>query len=195
MKLRYLLRTVYTTMKKQAGGGGHYRQTFLISFWGRCIPITDTESCCQKNWFHYRDRSVGMSGENLSLQMQLLSCIPITFHCRYSFRAQTNAFCNHVGYNGMPHWLLFIQHVQRLIGKSRLGEDDSIRRFSSSYICTHFFNLTDPLSDVSIRCCNSVIIQDKSPDCKFREIWVAVVSVWKPSLGVTSSQSHQSQSA
>ena len=38
--------------------------------------------------FHYRDRSLGISAENLSLQIQILSGIPISHHYRYRFWAQ-----------------------------------------------------------------------------------------------------------
>ena len=38
--------------------------------------------------FHYRDRSLGISAENLSLQIQIPSWIPINIHYRYRFRAQ-----------------------------------------------------------------------------------------------------------
>ena len=30
---------------------------------GYQLPIADTESCCRRINFHYRDRSVGMSAE------------------------------------------------------------------------------------------------------------------------------------
>ena len=38
--------------------------------------------------FSFQNRSVEMSAENLALQIQILSWIPINFHCRYRFRAQ-----------------------------------------------------------------------------------------------------------
>ena len=51
--------------------------------------------------FHYRDRSVGIWAENLSVQIQTLSWIPINFHYRYRFWARNELiFCNHFGYNG-----------------------------------------------------------------------------------------------
>ena len=38
--------------------------------------------------FHYGERSVGITAENLSLQIQILSWIPIKIHYRYRLRAQ-----------------------------------------------------------------------------------------------------------
>ena len=49
--------------------------------------------------FHCRDRSVGISAEKPSLQIQILSWIPINFHYRYRFRARNEKFCNHFGYD------------------------------------------------------------------------------------------------
>ena len=48
-------------------------------FWGQLLPITDTESCCQKNKLLLQGqiKFVGMSAKNLSLQIQILFWIPL----------------------------------------------------------------------------------------------------------------------
>ena len=48
-------------------------------FWEQLLPITDPESCRQKNYFHCRDRSVGILAENPSCQIQILFCIAVKF--------------------------------------------------------------------------------------------------------------------
>ena len=62
-----------------------YRQT--LSRRGINFRLQIQNRAARRLNFHYRDRSVGISAENLSLQIQILSWISINFHCRYRCRA------------------------------------------------------------------------------------------------------------
>ena len=62
-----------------------YRQTFP---WGNNFQLQSQNRVARRINVHNRDGSVGISAEHLSLQIQILSWIPINFHHRYRFRAQ-----------------------------------------------------------------------------------------------------------
>ena len=61
-------------------------------FWEQWVPMTDAESCRWKNELHYRNRSVGILAEILSLHIRIFSSISITLRIiwGYFFRKITS---------------------------------------------------------------------------------------------------------
>ena len=80
-----LLKTVLTYRSIQV----NYRQTFSLQ--DITFQLQMQSGAARRINFDYRGRSVGMSAESVSLQIQILSGIPINFHYRYSFRAQSES--------------------------------------------------------------------------------------------------------
>ena len=64
----------------------YYRQTLILRAINFQLQIQNPAA--RRINFHYRNRSVGISAENLSLKIQILSWIPTNFQYRYRFQAQ-----------------------------------------------------------------------------------------------------------
>ena len=76
----------------------------------------------------------------------------------------------------VPQFCQYFQHLQRLVGKSRLGEDDSIRCFLLSYRCTFalrffFFPRTAAWSPSSFFCHFCLFCPRKQPSFSLRGFW------------------------
>ena len=75
---------VYNDTKVYRRVQNHYKQTFfpraMNSNYRYRIVLLEAMT------FHYRDRSVEISAEYLSLQIQILPVVPISLHYRYRFR-------------------------------------------------------------------------------------------------------------
>ena len=65
------------------------RKTVLLG--GVNLKLQIQNRAARRIHFHYKDRSVGMSAENISLQIQILSLIPLNFHPDADFGLEKNS--------------------------------------------------------------------------------------------------------
>ena len=81
-------------------------------FWGKLI--SNYRRAARRINFKYRDRSVGSSAENLSLQIQILSRIPMNFYYRYRCSKRINSVII-----SATHWLSVGKFSLKLRGPSQ----------------------------------------------------------------------------